>query len=396
MDDAAVAAVCGLVSGLVEWGFGKMGQTGKLTLDTVVGIFTGAITGLAYEHMGKELCVSSIILGTLYWFFYGTAFVIGLLEVVAGDLETGVTRFMAVSVKTFVLCLGSGFGLMLTLDMKGEQNWFSHVDHCGTIDLGAEWWRIPWYLLCSIGVLGQYRFPLRHYWRPLIIMLVAYEVQWQMQEYYYGLYARKNNMDYAASNAIAAMSAVITASFIAKFLTIFHKPINEQILRKHEGSYSQSCTEACNHTCGAVGRCLGLLRRSDIILDALPKLQAVADPARVDMPSVALDEAEEMVLLRAIVEDGEWSIWALLMPAVYQLVPGSMIAKLWFESLFPPAAPSDSSSVFANLMVIATSLAIGLIMGIAVARTGVNIYIYIAGKVGCIRTTEWKKVRFYD
>ena len=84
------------------------------------------------------------------------------------------------------------------------------------------------------------------------------------------------------------------------------------------------------------------------------------------------------------------------MPAVYQLVPGSMIAKLWFESLFPPAAPSDSSSVFANLMVIATSLAIGLIMGIAVARTGVNIYIYIAGKVGCIRTTEWKKVRFYD
>ena len=28
-------------------------------------------------------------------------------------------------------------------------------------------------------------------------------------------------------------------------------------------------------------------------------------------------------------EDGSWNVWALLMPAVYQLVPGSVIAKLW-------------------------------------------------------------------
>jgi len=30
-------------------------------------------------------------MGTLYWFFYGTAFVIGLLEIIAGELETGVS-----------------------------------------------------------------------------------------------------------------------------------------------------------------------------------------------------------------------------------------------------------------------------------------------------------------
>ena len=30
-------------------------------------------------------------------FFYGTAFVIGLLEIISGELETGVTRFVAVS-----------------------------------------------------------------------------------------------------------------------------------------------------------------------------------------------------------------------------------------------------------------------------------------------------------
>ena len=41
----------------------------------------------------------------------GTAFVVGLLEIIAGEIETGVTRFIGVSVKTFVLCLGAGFAL---------------------------------------------------------------------------------------------------------------------------------------------------------------------------------------------------------------------------------------------------------------------------------------------
>ena len=39
---------------------------------------------------------------------------IGLLEIIAGELETGVTRFVAVSVKTFVLSLGASLGLMLS------------------------------------------------------------------------------------------------------------------------------------------------------------------------------------------------------------------------------------------------------------------------------------------
>lgn len=34
------------------------------------------------------------------------------------------------------------------------------------------------------------------------------------------------------------------------------------------------------------------------------------------------------VLLETIVESEDANVWAVLMPAVYQLVPGSMIAKL--------------------------------------------------------------------
>ena len=93
-------------------------------------------------------------MGTLYWFFYGTAFVIGILEVVAGELECGVTRFVAVSVKTFVLCLGTGFGMVLTLEQPGAR-WVAQAENCGTVNLHNKWWRVPLYLLCSASALGQ-------------------------------------------------------------------------------------------------------------------------------------------------------------------------------------------------------------------------------------------------
>ncbi len=63
---------------------------------SLIGTQTGIIGGLWYIHIGPY-CLSAIFLGTLYWFFYGTAFVIGLLEIMVGELETGVTRFVAVS-----------------------------------------------------------------------------------------------------------------------------------------------------------------------------------------------------------------------------------------------------------------------------------------------------------
>lgn len=71
----------------------------------------GVIAGLSYKIIDDQVCLSAIFMGTLYWFFYGTAFVIGLLEIIAGELDTGTTRFIAVSVKTFVLCLGAAFGI---------------------------------------------------------------------------------------------------------------------------------------------------------------------------------------------------------------------------------------------------------------------------------------------
>lgn len=154
--DAGVAAICGFSAGLLEYilSYGVGGQA-KVLIDVVVGTSTGIIGGLWYIYAGK-CCLSSIFLGTLYWFFYGTAFVIGILEIIAGELETGVTRFVAVSVKTFVLCLGASLGLMLTAWGGASKIWHESEDHCDGNFVKGSAWRIPLYLLCSVAVLGQY------------------------------------------------------------------------------------------------------------------------------------------------------------------------------------------------------------------------------------------------
>lgn len=103
--DAVIAAVCGLAAGLVEFALSRVGGQATVLLDIFVGIVTGIIGGLFFRWFpaGEDCmldpenvaackaapCLSSIYLGTLYWFFYGTAFVIGILEIISGVSRLG-------------------------------------------------------------------------------------------------------------------------------------------------------------------------------------------------------------------------------------------------------------------------------------------------------------------
>ena len=78
--DFGIAAICGFATGVTEFVVGWLG-VGILT-DTMVGTVTGLIGGLFYRFGNQDICLSSIFLGTLYWFFYGTAFVVGILEII--------------------------------------------------------------------------------------------------------------------------------------------------------------------------------------------------------------------------------------------------------------------------------------------------------------------------
>ena len=374
--DAWVAALCGFVAGCIEWGLNKVGRIGGVLLDALVGTSTGAIAGLCFRHLDQGICLSSVFMGTLYWFFYGTAFVIGLLEIIAGELETGVTRFIAVSVKTFVLCLGAGVGMVLTLE-KSNEIWTDQKSNCGLINLDIQWYRIPLYLLCSASALGQYRFPILDYWRGLVVQLVAYEVQYQSYKYLEKRH-ESDNMDYALSNVLGAMAAVVAACVLELVVEkCFKKPFYARILYRKTGEDTgmlERCMFWLVTRCVKLGDCLGLGRKSEIAkLEVEKIIQAAADPKREDVPApYELKEDEEDVLVEAIVGAQNHNLWAVLMPAVYQLVPGSMIAKLWFNTIFPPSiADKDyerENGVYSNLMVISTSLAIGLLLGFAAVQ----------------------------
>ncbi len=72
--------------------------------------------------------------------------------------------------------------MMATIPGKANDAWWiSNANECGQVDLDTKWWRIPLYLLCCAGVLGQYRLPIRFYWQAMVIQLVGYEVQYQVR-----------------------------------------------------------------------------------------------------------------------------------------------------------------------------------------------------------------------
>ena len=375
--EAGVAALCGLVTGLIEYGLLRVGGEATLLIDLAVGLITGFIGSLFYRFDGQQYCLSSIFMGTLYWFFYGTAFVVGLVEILAGELETGVTRFMAVSIKTFVLCVMACFGMMLAVPNPAEV-WEAQSANCGTIDLSAHWWRVPLYLACSTAVLGQYRFRLEQFWRGLLVQLAGYETQFQVSRYFVERSASdKDNLDVMASNVCGAAASVVTACTLSAIMDFVNSTYYAQLLqrgahRDETDSMLDDVVYGCISAIVKFFNCIGIGRQHDKDMVELEKKiyqhsKELKDPSH-PRSEIRLDPHEEDLLLDTIVYAESMNIWAMLMPAVYQLVPGSMIAKMWFQTIIPPSDPSLQENTFAGLMVTSISLALGLIIGEAIVQ----------------------------
>jgi len=387
--DALVAAICGFAAGLIEYAMTTIGGDAKVLIDVLVGTSTGVIGSLFYRYNGEDTCLAAVFLGTLYWFFYGTAFVIGILEIMCGSLETGVIRFMAVSVKTFVLTLGATFGMKITLMKGAEEAWFDNANQCGTIELEKMWWRIPLYLLCSASALGQYRFPIADYWRGLIVQLVGYEIQFRTL-LLFNVPNSQTNLDTAAANVLAAAGSVVAACTLSLIVDRLSFYYNARLLQREHEKFSMFGEFMFKLSVGYVRmtNCLGIGRKTDLtFLNMSGKLKKESEElsdvnhARTEI-KLTLDE--ERILTQAVINAEDINIWALLMPTVYQLVPGSLIAKLWFNSVFPiqnveewkdientsnptlqymTSTYGDGNAVFADLMVTATTLALGLVLG---------------------------------
>mmetsp|Transcript_35120 Transcript_35120/g.46571 ORF Transcript_35120/g.46571 Transcript_35120/m.46571 type:complete len:706 (+) Transcript_35120:70-2187(+) len=401
--DFGVTALTGFVSGLIEYLLVTIGGSAKLMVDVIVGVSTGLIASLFYRYDGEHTCLPAVFLGTLYWFFYGTAFVLGILEIISGELQTGVVRFLAVAVKTFILSLGTSFGMQIVLDSPKEV-WFDTVGNCGTIDLSVQWWRIPLYLACSASALAQYRFPHVDYWRGLSVQLVGYEVQYQV---FLFLRTRHSQdlQDTAAANLLGAIGAVVFAAIMSYFVESITYYYHARVLQRHKGKFSpfgEFCYKM-SEIYIRITNCLGFGKKNDVVyLRMAAKLkeqrEEMENPAH-SRTEIMLTLEEEIVFIEAIVQAEDLNIWALLMPTLYQLVPGSLIARLWFNTIFLPPLDSEckvidgtdynfvkpvqsaSHAVFESLLVTAVSLALGTLIGFGVVEYGT----YILTKLFCCK-----------
>ncbi len=313
------------------------------------------------------------------------------------ELATGVTRFVGVAVKTFVLSLGAGLGLMISVagSYTGENEGAAgawHASTCNPDFVEGKWWRIPLYLACSVFVLGQYRLPIAQYWRALVVQLVAYEVQYKVFVKMNQIHV-KDHLDTATSNMVGAAAGVIVAGLITLMVDVSGDFYRARLLQEKSSNNTRLGDFYFRFlsTLNKANYYFGIGRHSDVMkLELQKKLNEMRtelkDPnhprQEIDFPP-----KEENALLEAIVGTQDINLWSILMPAVYQLVPGSIIARLWFSALFfenPYLDKDDENqvsqeSVFSNLMVISTSLALGLVIGFAVFQVGV----FVVGRSFC-------------
>eukprot|EP00548_Thalassiothrix_antarctica_P006674 CAMPEP_0194132738 /NCGR_PEP_ID=MMETSP0152-20130528/3142_1 /TAXON_ID=1049557 /ORGANISM="Thalassiothrix antarctica, Strain L6-D1" /LENGTH=680 /DNA_ID=CAMNT_0038827897 /DNA_START=79 /DNA_END=2121 /DNA_ORIENTATION=+ len=408
--DAGVAAICGFTAGLIEWAIDSSAPGDlKILKDVIVGTFTGIIASIAFRFDGDFFCLKSIFMGTLYWFFYGTAFVAGILEIVSGEIETGVTRFVAVTIKTFVLSLGAAFGMAVVFTFGYEYNtidaWYLQGLNC-TSDrdfINNDLYRIIIYIVCSFAVLGQYRFPIVNWWRGVLVQVAGYVVQYKVQQ---GLEheGKNTNLDTAISNIAGAMAAVIVSDILAAIVDGMLKLYNARILHRNKkvtkvGTFFYKITAFFVRAsyylgCGKEADLRVLNMKSDLRQQRLELHSDTHARSEINITSEQQRDIQE-----AIVSAEPLSTWSILMPAVYQLVPGSHIANLWFGTIFPynednisedvlmklkesNYKASDSGQVFELLMVISTSLALGLLLGFAVTNNVSQMMQYFSHKSG--------------
>merc|ERR1711933_486985 len=185
--------------------------------------------------------------------------------------------------------------------------------------------------LCCVSVLGQYRFPVVNYWRGLIVQLVAYEVQFQVFLYYSKMHTR-DNLDTAWANVSGASSAVIIAFFLSYVVDRINYYYYNRILH-HSENYG-IVTETLYKSKSFLVKCFNCVGRRSSVLSINVGKEIKRQIIELNDPNypreeIVLHPHEETIFIDTLIRAQSQNVWAVLMPAVYQLVPGSVIAKLW-------------------------------------------------------------------
>ena len=378
---------CGLAAGSLAWLGTKHEELAGVT-DYLVSIVVGAIAMIFSSAFPERTCFSAQVFGPLYWFFYGTAFVLSLYETTNNQLVTGVSRFFQAFLRSYGLALGAACGAWIASVVFGVDD-APIDDTCsekeGQISLS---WYILLYPLTAIACLMQFRVKMNQWFICAIVQTVAYKSQYLLGTYY-------EQPDFVA-NLVSAYLAVTASAFcigIENKLHVSTLQLPNNGKSDAESDSGEQYEEERNHLCTS---------RTDASSSFSPLLSALsnktgdrdntgndengvhlASQSPESLPSFRLRLRERLTYAcryfnlygkaRAYSENdnslqAESDLWVALMPALYLLVPGSKLLSEAFTSMVVSFNKFDSSNagvLGSSLAAIAVAQVVGLRLGFA-------------------------------
>lgn len=364
--DFGFAAACGAASGLVAWVATMHEQLAGVS-DYLAAIVTAMIATAAVTTFPDSTCFSSQVLGTLYWFLYGTAFVISIYEISNNQLITGTTRFIQATLRSYGLAFGSLIGVWIAA-YGGDGRWDAVEAPCSTKEGQIS---NLWFLLLfpgsAIACLLQFRVKLVHFPLCFVVQCVAYGFQyllgtvWKQPEF--------------LANLIPAFLATITSALC---ISISHrlKLYNLEVKREAYLLEKKKSDEEVENSSRVSEE--GFVEKADLSAAAATASRNEGQsvrPAHHDSNTIAYISDREMYTKNDANERLQYAssdLWFCLLPALYLLVPGSKLLQTAFEGLVSAlesggdgigAGVSQIDSLAASLLIVALGQVVGLRLG---------------------------------
>lgn len=127
----------------------------------------------------ETTCFSSQVIGTLFWFYFGTAFIIALFEVASGQLRIGILRLFFALVDSFRHAVGIAVAIVVGVMLLGQDVKDLVIRDCNPMEshsddrlsLGGIQLRVPLFLILCVAVNSQLRVDIRDW--PVCVAVQA-------------------------------------------------------------------------------------------------------------------------------------------------------------------------------------------------------------------------------
>ena len=148
--DAVFASLAGLLAGFLH----------LFCSEGIVSAVCAFYAMMAVSVHPEHTCFKAQVLGTLFWFFYGVAFIIALFEISSGQWRVGAVRCMFAAIDSFRVAVGVAVGALAAAVILGEDTAKAlamQKCHGDQSQIYGLQWYVPLFLGLCIAVKMQLR-----------------------------------------------------------------------------------------------------------------------------------------------------------------------------------------------------------------------------------------------